>query len=58
MLLCQLVTSCYFTESLQKDVNLETMLAVLQTTCAQTEEESEVRLLIILGKVRLTIVMD
>ena len=31
-----------FLESLQKDVNLETMLAVLQTTCAQTEEESEV----------------
>uniref|UniRef100_H2YLN1 VPS37 C-terminal domain-containing protein n=1 Tax=Ciona savignyi TaxID=51511 RepID=H2YLN1_CIOSA len=28
-------------ESLQKDVNLETTLAVLQTTCAQTEEESE-----------------
>nr|XP_002126936.1 vacuolar protein sorting-associated protein 37B-like [Ciona intestinalis] len=28
-------------ESLQKDTNLETTLAVLQTTCAQTEEESE-----------------
>ena len=32
----------FFSESLKKDVNLETMLAVLQTTCAQTEEESEV----------------
>ena len=31
-----------FAASLQKDVNLETMLAVLQTTCAQTEEEADV----------------
>nr|CAB3267640.1 vacuolar protein sorting-associated protein 37B-like [Phallusia mammillata] len=28
-------------DSLHKDVNLETMLAVLQTTCAETEEQSE-----------------
>lgn len=32
-------------DSLQQNVNLETTLAVLQTTCAQIEEESEVIML-------------
>ena len=31
-----------FTASLQKDINLEAMLAVLQTSCAVSEEQSEV----------------